>query len=224
MNKSDWKPFCELMNATAEEIGAKPKSASGLSLTFKLLSGYSLETVQRAVYQFLLSSEAKYKQVPSAAQIQEIVIGDPEERAHYAWRLFLTAMDRRGYYDSVRFPEPAYHYAIQLLGGWQRVCEEYGQLTDKELEFRRGAFTALFTKGSRESSFDPIPGKVQVRPYLAGQFEASNMSNGYSQFLPPIYDIETGKEIDREQFKQLSQGQGNPAAMLVGSLCPGNNK
>lgn len=35
MNKSDWKPFCELMNATAEEIGAKPKGASGLSLTFK---------------------------------------------------------------------------------------------------------------------------------------------------------------------------------------------
>jgi len=46
VNKSDWKPFCELMNATAEEIGAKPKGASGLSLTFKLLSGYSLETVE----------------------------------------------------------------------------------------------------------------------------------------------------------------------------------
>ena len=50
------------------------------------------------------------------------------------------------------------------------------------------------------------------------------MSNGYSQFLPPIYDIETGKEIDREQFKQLSQGQGNPAAMLVGNLCSGITK
>lgn len=207
MNKADWKSFCELMNAAAEEIGAKPKSAGGLSMTFKLLHDYSLGTVQKAVYQFLLSSEAKYGRVPNASQLREIINGDPEERGHYAWRLFLTAMDRRGYYDSVRFPEPAYHYAIQLLGGWELICEEYSHLTDKELDFRRGSFSALFAKGERESSFDPIPGKVQVRPYLPGYFETNNLANGYTQHLPPVYDIESGQKISRDQFK-LTGGRG----------------
>lgn len=230
MNKSDWKPFCEIMNAAAEEIGAKPKSASGLSLTFKLLSEYSLDTVQRAVFQFLLSGEAKYGKTPSASQIQEIIVGDTEERAHYAWRVFLAAMDRYGYYESVRFPEPAYHYAIQLLGGWQKVCEEYSQLTDKELEFRRGPFAALFTKGTRESSFEPIPGKVQVSPYLVGNFESHNLANGYLDFLPPICDVETGSEINREHFKQLgqgqvqAQGQEKKISMLVGNIGHGGKR
>lgn len=207
VNKSEWKPFVKLMATVAEEIGAKEKSAAGLSLTFKLLSNYSLDQVTAAIYQFLLSSEAKYGKVPSAAQIIEQIQGSDAERAHYAWRYFLAAMTKRGYYDSVRFPEPAYHYAIQLLGGWQRICEEYGDLTDKELEFRRGAFVSLYLKGVRESSFEPIPGKVQVRPYLAGFYETSNMSSGYGEFLPPIYEIETEQGITRDTLKLQSGGQ-----------------
>lgn len=205
MNKStDWGAFCDMMQAAAKVTRTNPPDAAGLTLFFDLLAEFSLEQIQGALVAHFKGPEGKFYPTPShlISQIQ----GSSTERANYAWRVLLKALEKYGYYDSVRFPDPAYHYAITLLGGWMAVSEEFMDLSDKELTFRRPEFVSLYQRGERVATFGREHGKERVAPYLLGAYERDNTANGYTDCIPPVVEIATGRKVKQSELRALSAG------------------
>lgn len=203
MNKqTDWGAFCDLMSAAAKITRTQPPQGNGLALYFDLLAEYPLEQVQAATAAHLKGPEGKF--FPTPAHLIQHIEGTSAERANYAWRVFLKALDKYGGYDSVRFPDAAYHYAITLLGGWIRVSAEFAEMTEREVNFRRAEFVSLYQRGERVASFDALPGKERVAPYLCGIFERDNKAGGYLEFVPPVVEIASGRKVKQAELVALS--------------------
>lgn len=206
MDKSrDWDGFCALLRAAAAVTGKKIEP-DAVGLMFDLLAGYTAEQVRNAVAAHLKSPSGRF--FPTPADITARIEGDEAERAAVAWRVFLAAVDRYGYYDSVRFPEAAYHYAVGLLGGWIKASEEFGAMSDRERNFRRAEFIALYRAGERKASFAPAPGRLTVAAYLPGAFERDNLAAGFRDAVPDVVEIGTGRVIRRAE---LAAGPENDA-------------
>lgn len=217
MDKRDWKAFCALMEAVAESVCTKPKSEAGLLLIFNALKPYALETVQRAISAHLVSSEGMF--FPTAAHIVKQIRGTEEERAGVAWRTFLKAVADYDCYESVRFASPAYHYAVGMLGGWERICKEFHCLSDREIDFRGKEFMRLYAIGERVASWTPKEGKVCVPAYLAGAFERENSLRGYVGAIPAPIEVATGRKLDRTALPSggaVSQSQNDAGALVAG--------
>lgn len=211
--KHDWKPFCALMNAAAESLGARPRSETGLLLIFEALRPYPLEAVRAAIGRHLVSSEGKY--FPTAAHIVQQIQGTEAERAELAWRRVVAAAARFGIYASVRFPTPAYHFAINALGGWERLVNLIESMSDKELEFFGNKFAKLYSTGERCASWTPAPGRECVPAYFPGFFERDNRTRGYLDAIPAPVDALTGRKLDRAA---LGSGAANTRTEHGGAL------
>lgn len=200
----DWNEFLGAIRSAAILTGKTNLTREALDLYFDVMQDYSVEQVKQAVEAHLHSSEGKFFPTPShlISQIQ----GSSAERANYAWRVFLKALDKYGYYDSVRFPEPAYHYVISLLGGWMAVSEDYRDLDEHELAFRRPEFVSLYQRGERVATFGREHGKERVAPYLLGAYERDNTANGYTDCIPPVVEIATGRKVKQSELRALSAG------------------
>lgn len=216
MDKGDWKAFCALMSAAAESVCAKPKSEAGLMLIFNALKPFPLEVVQRAVSAHLVCSEGMF--FPTAAHIVKQIRGTEEERAGVAWRTFLGAISNYDCYESVRFASPAYHYAIDMLGGWERVCREYHGLTDREIDFRGKEFMRLYAIGERVASWTRRDGKVSVPAYMAGAFERENSLRGYLDRVPAPIEVATGRRLDRAALSSGRPAGEEDGAAIVNGL------
>lgn len=190
--RRDWNAFCDLMR-TADEVAVntKPRSEAALALMFGVLRRFGFDDVRDAVSRHV--SESRFAVTPS--DIVRLIDGSPDERSQAAWRLFLRAVERHGYYDSVRFPGPAYHYAIQQLGGWERLCGELSGLTDRELQFRAKDWRQLYETGERVASWDGEGGKARVPAYLRGFYERDCREKGLPAFVPAAFDAETGEPL-----------------------------
>lgn len=193
MNKdTDFTAFCKLLNAAAEVTGAKPKSPDAVKLMFDLLARFSFAQVQGAVRAHFNSDEGRF--FPTPTHLIKQIEGSEAERAQVAWRVFLKAIELHGYYDSVRFPDPAFHYAVEMLGGWMRISQEYGNLTTKELDFKRASFCTLYMRGAKVATWDGAAGTRRVSPYLMGFYEISNRDNGYMAAIPPVMEATTHRK------------------------------
>lgn len=205
MNKNDdWAAFCDCMTGAGMVTG-KQLPASAMALMFDLLAEYTIEQVQSGVAAHLKGPEGKF--FPTPSHIIQQIQGNSTERAYYAWRVLLKAIDKYGYYDSVRFPDPAYHYAISLLGGWMTVSEDLGGLSEKELTFRRPEFVSLYQRGERVATFGREQGKERVAAYLLGAYERDNTANGYTDHIPLVVEIATGRKVKQSELAALSSGQ-----------------
>lgn len=201
----DWNEFLHAIRNAAVLTGKTNLTREALDLYFDVMQDYSIEQVKQAVEAHMHGSEGRYFPTPSHL-IQQIQ-GNSTERAYYAWRVLLKAIDKYGYYDSVRFPDPAYHYAIALLGGWMTVSEELGGLSEKELTFRRPEFVSLYQRGERVATFGREQGKERVAAYLLGAYERDNTANSYTDHIPPVVEIATGRKVKQSELAALSGGQ-----------------
>ena len=118
----------------------------------------------------------------------ERIEGTEEDQAAAAWAMVLKAMPKWGYYDSVKFPDPAIHYAIAQMGGWARLCST---MTDETEPFRKKDFAGYYAMGKKVK--DGIP------PYLAGQHEAENRMHGQNRPLE-IWDVATGRRVKSNEL------------------------
>lgn len=190
----DWKAFCTLMNAAAEVSATQPKSNAALGLMFALLSKYSIQDIQRAVQIHLKSGDGKY--CPTPSHIINILEGEPEDRSEVAWREFRRAVEKYGSYESVRFPKPAFHYAIKMLGGWLRVNQNIGEMTEKDIEFFGKDFKRLYTVGEQQATWANVPS------YFPGEFERHNCGvDAFNEFVPDVYLVDSGKKIKRNELQ-----------------------
>ena len=190
VKETDWGPFCALMKTAANVCATEPKDRDALGMMFLILSPYTIEQVKTAVFQHFRTKEGKW--FPTTAHIIGLIDGNEDDRAEIAWRTFRRAVERLGGYESVRFPNSAYHYAIRELGGWQRINGDFMNMTEKDLEFWGKTFKKLYLIGERNASWDNVPG------YFPGLFETQNTLHGYKQFVPPVLEVTTGKKLDRE--------------------------
>jgi hypothetical protein len=177
-----------------------------VAFMFEALMPYEFKGIRRAVIEYI--RENKFAVAPS--DVIRRIDGTPAEQSLAAWRLFLYTLERYGYYDSVRFPSPAYHFVIECLGGWEQVYEAYGSLSDQELQFRAKEWRTLFEIGLRKSSWDDVPG------YMPGFFERQNSSHGFEDYIPEPIDVMTGETLNREEL--IGGTNKNPVFKFVKGL------
>lgn len=208
MKTQDWSKFLELIQATDELMTGKPRSETAIKLLFYDLRDRELSDIVQAVNECRKSH--KFNTNIKPADILEKLDMATGDQSALAWRLFLRAVDRHGVYDSIRFPHPAFHYAIEQLGGWERVSAEYIELTDHERQFREKDFRQFFEIGLRVATWD------NTRQHLPGFYERDNLSRGYHDALPGVVDASTGREIQREALGlEAPKRQNDDMASLV---------
>jgi hypothetical protein len=161
------------MKVVADVYGKEPLTKEALKMFFMLWADYSLDQVKQALQEHMRTSVF----MPKPADIIARIEGTAEDRAKFAWQIVVRAIQRLGHYESVRFPSPAYHYAIEQMGGWQGLCVS---LRDDGLPFRGKDFERFFEIGERVASWDHAEGKVHVPAYLCGLHEYKNRVNGYT--------------------------------------------
>lgn len=188
MTERDKPEFAACLKVAADLYGRPPLSTEALKMFFLLLKKFSLEQVKSALQEHMAASPY----MPKPCDVLRRIEGQPEDRAATAWALVLRAISRFGHDTSVRFPSPAFHYAVEQMGGWARLCM---RLTDAELPFRARDFARFFEIGERCASWDGANGTVKVLAYLAGTCELSNRANGHD--LPArVYDAESGEVLE----------------------------
>ncbi len=193
MTRDDWPNFVKLVSTVDELTVGKERTSAAIGMMFKILQPYPFEHV----YEVFMTHVKRSKFMIQVADVIKAIDGDEDDKSLVAWRVFRRAMDRHGFWRSVQFSEPAYHYATELLGGWMRVCEEWGQLTEKELEFRGKDWRRLYLAGLSKSSWDGGNGKAKVQPHLQGFHEWNNRGGGFTEFIPPVWQIGEGVEPDK---------------------------
>ncbi|GHV53287.1 hypothetical protein FACS1894216_11010 [Synergistales bacterium] len=117
MRESDWRDFCSLIHLADDAAKNTKRDEKTVAFMFEVLMPYEFKGIRRAVIEYI--REDKFAVAPS--DIIRRIDGTPAEQSLAAWRLFLYTLERYGYYDSVRFPSPAYHFVIKCLGGWGQV-------------------------------------------------------------------------------------------------------
>lgn len=193
MTKADWGAFSALIKTSDELTLGKPRSSEAIALFFNILLGRKLEDIRRAVSQHM--TESKFAITP--ADIMTRIDGSKEDLAVLGWRMFLKAWERYGIYASVRFPHPAYHYAIEQYGGWVKLLTEWRDLQEEELHFRAKEWQRLYGIGLKCASWRSEHGKVKVLSHLAGLHEIQNCAGGYLQHLPDVIAVDTGEAVGR---------------------------
>lgn len=197
----DYKRFVELLE-WAKTLTTMPngKELGAMALAmFDELAQYPFELVAASVRVHCRSE----KFFPMLADIVKRIEGTEADAAATAWAMVLKAMRKWGYYDSVRFPDPAIHYAISQMGGWIHLCST---LRDETEPFRKKDFAGYYAVGRRTREAIPA--------YLTGQHEAENRLHGHA--LPrQVWDVRTGQRVPEHELPALEGGQAAGLVRLV---------
>jgi hypothetical protein len=192
------------MKVVADVYGREPLTKEALKMFFMLLLPYDLGQIKEALQEHMRIAVF----MPKPADIILRIECSSEDRAALAWAAVVRAVERLGHGLSVRFLSPAFHYAIEQMGGWQKLCTT---LTDAEVKWRGKDFTRFFEIGERVASWDHEPGKVHVPPYLAGWHEVNNRRGGHA--LSDVIDVATGKPL--KDFRAALQEPWDPSGVVM---------
>lgn len=192
--KVDWKPFCLLMESVGSITANPPTNPNSLAIMFITLSKYSFKEVNKAVFSHIQSKNGKFYPTPS--DIIGIIEGFPEDKAEEAWQVLLDTNERLNGGDSIAFPNLAYHYAIQRMGGWPMVSREINAKEGTSLSFYGQDFKKFYIQGLKNAN------QENTELYLKGKYELENEINGYDHKIPIISIGKTGSDRYRELATQ----------------------
>lgn len=188
MDRSHWNSFFKIYKQLTLITKDRQKSADdherAAMFLFELLEGYEFDAVKDA----MLSHAMTNKFMPTPSDVVKAIDGDPAEKAEWAWRLLLKAIETCGYYDSVRFPEPAFHAIVMSYGSWERISAEFHNMDDKDLQIRSHEFRRMYISACKTANWDNVP------PYLVGYHERNNREIKQLELLPPVIDVLTGQK------------------------------
>ncbi len=176
MTESDFQAFIAIMGAIAETLGQPKLSRLGLKLFFDVLRPYSFEEVSNALYATLRQSPF----MPKPSDVVRYIEGTAEDRGREAWHAVLEAMRKYGAYMSIRFDNPAIHFAIERMGGWQKLC----LMPEEELPFRERDFIAHYKRGERVG-WGGVPDR------FVGIVEQQNAQDGWVDAIPDTVEAST---------------------------------
>lgn len=202
MKTNDWVEFCSTLGVTAELCGVQKPSKSATDLYFAILKDIcSIEDFKKAVTWHLQRSPF----FPKPSDIIKQLHGSVESRALEAWQSVMGAIKRYGHSSSIRFPNPAIHWIIERMGGWENFSLK---ITEENQGFIERDFCRLYEKAEKVATWQNSP------LYLMGRSERENRQGGFSEFLPDIVDIESGKYIKREALS--ISGKNNVVSLPLG--------
>jgi hypothetical protein len=178
MTNRDSAEFARLFVGLAQ---AFDKQASDLliQIYFDSLKDFSLEAVTTAVNQAVHTK----KFFPKVAELRELIVGNPEDRAAGAWTAFLEAAANGGT-ASVKFSDRATAAAMDaVFGSWLEACRllsaggtdektgrQVGGCTDEMLASYQKSFLKQYAAATNS--------KRDVELYRAGLSEVSMREQG----------------------------------------------
>ena len=151
MLPSEYQEFASFMRIFSK-VTVTPNGKSideMIEALFVLLEEYPLETVKTAV---IRHCEAN-KFFPMFADIVGQIKGTPDDRALLAWGLVLKASKKYRLRESIRFPHPAIHFAIEQMEGWR---DFFNTLTDDNKDFRGKTFMAYYKLGEKCATWENV--------------------------------------------------------------------
>lgn len=181
MKKSDFAEFCDVLGPVFE-IYNRRLSDVAMSMFFRYLDCLSLSQFKAGLQRHVTVCRF----APTPADIIQAVYGTEEDRAREAWAVVTKAMGRPGSFATVRFQEPAIHYALNLMGGWLHVCFASGKDREADRDFCRHYTTAV----RRDVSWQ------DVVPVLMGAEELSARRNGWVDRIPAVREIGHSGEVE----------------------------
>lgn len=189
MKQDEFEKYCELMRAAAETVGRQAPGGAALTLSFEALKKYELTQIHEALTAHLRGPEGRY--MPTPSHIVEQIEGKPEDIAAVAWSLVARVLNNGGSYKSVRFPFPAYHYAIEQMGGWIELGDKYDECSTREAMFLAKEFKQFYLMAGRGVSWET------EQPYLVGIYEDEKSPRPMGK---KVLIVETGEFIPRDAF------------------------
>ncbi len=121
------------------ELYGKDMGGPGGRLYMAILDDYAVEDVVEAGKR--IAKECSF--FPAPAEFVKRIEGSPEEKSLVAFERAIKAVGTYGCYMSVDFQDPATHYAIASMGGWQAFCmrdAEKRSFTEREFRMLYGAY------------------------------------------------------------------------------------
>lgn len=140
-------------------------SETRIQTYLEALEGLDPEAVCRAFKQ--VRQTATF--FPRPAEIRNIVLGDPADRAVLGWSRLLTAVRHHGPYASVDFQDPVLHTCIEAMGGWPTVASI--ESDPKTLGYRQHEFIQHYRAYQHR-----LPGRPRL--HLPGILEIANTDRG----------------------------------------------
>ena len=198
MTKADFQEFARLYKTAVKTTtrGFEPDD-DVLMLAFEALSAYELPAIKAAIMAHITGDKGTQGITP--AHIITLIDGTPEDRAALAWALVEKALSSyNGAYESVRFPLPAYHFAIEKLGGWITLSDKYDDGSKRDVAFLAKEFKQFYVLGEKAAR-----GWESVQPYLVGVWEDEGSG------LPTakkVRMIGSGELVTRDKVPALSSG------------------
>ena len=210
MRKDDFSEFKAIMSRTALlTYQQKNKDWEDLIVAmFEELVGYEIEIIHAAVREHA----RREKFFPTIADIIRRIEGSVDDLAMVAWSYVVKAIERFGYYSTVRFPHPAIHYAIDKMGGWLSLCKT---LTDENKPFQRRDFIKFFEIGYERAAWSDTEGKCRVPTYLMGFHDVNNWANGHLVGPLKIINALTGEVIQEQLALKDCKQQAKTQKMLT---------
>lgn len=190
MHTDDFEQFSEIVTAAADAVGRPALGKNAMMLLFGTLQAYSLEQIKAAYMAHFRSPEGRYW--PTPAHIVEQIEGKPEDIAAAAWAVVSRLLNNGGSYKSVRFPCPAYHYAIEQMGGWIELGDKYDDCNTREAMFLAKEFKQFYLLAGRAgANWDT------VLPYLPGIYEEEDNPRPMAK---KVLIVATGEFVPRDEF------------------------
>lgn len=220
MTQGDFQKFAILWRAAAEAVGKKAPGEGALALSYEGLKRFSLDQIKAAVAAHLAGPEGRF--MPTPSHIVEQIEGRPEDRAAVAWATVERELKIGKGYESVRFPLPAYHYAIEQMGGWISLSDKYDAGSARDLQYMAQKFAQFYGIAERlGADWGDVP------EYLVGVFESERSGRPEAK---KVRIAETGEFITHDELFRRLDSEGSPeqaalegqtvaAALAEGKTC-----
>ena len=212
MQQTDFKEFCELLDAVSEQY--KPISDGAKALYWQGLVDFDLLAIKQAMFRHIRNPDNGMF-MPKIADIVRMLQGSTQDSALAAWAKVDQAVRRVGTQSSVVFNDPLIHKVLQDMGGWLGL----GQKSEDDWPFVAKEFE------NRYRGFKARGEKPDYPKMLIGFFDASNTPHGFKQTEPVFIGnkelaqsvLNSGIDKPALQFTQLV-GKQNTALKFINKI------
>lgn len=158
--------LCELHNRTLSKLLT--------DLYWKVLEPFTDEQCEAAFKEIIYTG----KFFPKPHDFIEALQGSKKNKATEIWIEVLSAVERIGNYQSVKFPDPVTHSIIQAMGGWPQLCMmESDEVKWKQKEFER-LHEVIAGRGGDHPDY--LPGTHEIENFKAGHdYQSSIVRIGF---------------------------------------------
>ena len=134
----------------------------------KLLDDIPGKDFESAIIVICQTVREIYPGTNMVALIRESIGGTMESRAIGAWAKVIKAIREVGQYKTIQFDDPIIHSVIEVMGGWEGICEG----PESETKWIEKEFVKLY----------PVCAKKAEHPEkLIGFFDRMNIASGFKE-------------------------------------------